>query len=197
MTKMTKNHLKNRCFFAKSQKVSRFKDSRRSLTSSQLSLARQDPAGSVAGWLLGESKQSSEGRVTALYAGVLVQFRFAQRELGCLWSESNKVHFIIIIIDVKQTQQQRPESPTVIASQLAHKYKVHETKDVHLVKFMYLVFTRMPGENHRRRLRSLLLCLCNDFRALINSVVCWHQPNKVKIMINKNNGTEWNKILQS
>ena len=45
---------------------------------------RQDFAGSVAGWPLGESKQSSEGRVTALYAGVLVQFRLAHRELGCL-----------------------------------------------------------------------------------------------------------------
>ena len=33
-----------------------------------------------------------------------------------------------------------------------------------LVKFMYLVFTRVPGESYRRRLGSLLLCL---FRALI------------------------------
>ena len=38
-----------------------------------------------------------------------------------------------------------------------------------LVEFMYLVFTRMPGESYRRRLRSLLLCLCDVFRALINS----------------------------
>ena len=38
---------------------------------------------------------------------------------------------------------------------------------------MYLVFTRMPGESHRRRLRSLLLYLCDVFRALINSLVCW------------------------
>ena len=100
-------------------KVSRFKERRRSLTSSQLSLVRQDPAGSVAGGPLGESKQSREGWVTALYAGTLVQFRLAQRELGCLWSESNKMNFINIIIDVKQTQEQRPESPTVIPSLLA------------------------------------------------------------------------------
>ena len=26
---------------------------------------------------------------------------------------------------------------------------------------MYLVFTRLPGGNYRRRLRSLLLCLCD------------------------------------
>ena len=44
--------------------------------------------------------------------------------------------------------------------------------DVPLVEFMYLVFTRMPGESYRRRLRSLLLYLCYVFRALINSLVC-------------------------
>ena len=31
----------------------------------------------------------------------------------------------------------------------------------------------MPGESYRTRLRSLLLCLCDVFRALINSLVCW------------------------
>ena len=30
-------------------------------------------------------------------------------------------------------------------------------EDVPLVEFMYLVLTRMPGESYRRRLRSLLL----------------------------------------
>ena len=44
---------------------------------------------------------------------------------------------------------------------------------VPLVEFRYLVFTRMPGERYRWRLRSLLLYLCYVFRALINSVVCW------------------------
>ena len=46
-------------------------------------------------------------------------------------------------------------------------------EDVPLVKFMYLAFTRMPGESYRRRLGSLLLYLCYVFRALINSLVCW------------------------
>ena len=32
---------------------------------------------------------------------------------------------------------------------------------------MYLVFTRMPGESYRRRLKSLLLYFCYVFRALI------------------------------
>ena len=45
-------------------------------------------------------------------------------------------------------------------------------QDVPLVEFMYLVFTRTPGESHLRRLRPLLLYLCYVFRALINSLVC-------------------------
>ena len=44
-------------------------------------------------------------------------------------------------------------------------------EDVHLVEFMYLVFTRMPSESYRRRLRSLLLSLCYVLLALINSLV--------------------------
>ena len=46
-------------------------------------------------------------------------------------------------------------------------------EDVPLVEFMYLVFTRMPGESYRRRLMTLLLYLCCVFRALINSQLCW------------------------
>ena len=39
-------------------------------------------------------------------------------------------------------------------------------EDVPLGEFMYVVFTRMPGESYRRRLRSLL-CLCGVFRVLM------------------------------
>ena len=35
---------------------------------------------------------------------------------------------------------------------------------------MYLLFTRVPGESYRRRLRPLLLCLCDVFLALISSL---------------------------
>ena len=49
---------------------------------------------------------------------------------------------------------------------------VHHPEDVPLVEFTYLVFTRMPCESYRRRLRSLLLCLCDVFPALITSLVC-------------------------
>ena len=48
---------------------------------------------------------------------------------------------------------------------------VYISEDVPLVEFMYLVFTRMPGESYRRRLSSLLLYLCDVFQALINSLV--------------------------
>ena len=40
-------------------------------------------------------------------------------------------------------------------------------KHVPLVEFVYLVFTHVPGESYRRRLRSLLLCLCDVFQALL------------------------------
>ena len=46
-----------------------------------------------------------------------------------------------------------------------------QKKNVLLVEFMYLVFTRMPGESYRRRLRSLLY-LCYVFRSLIHPIVC-------------------------
>ena len=42
------------------------------------------------------------------------------------------------------------------------KKKVIKEKE----KRMYLVFTRMPGDSYRRRLGSLLLYLCDVFRAL-------------------------------
>ena len=45
------------------------------------------------------------------------------------------------------------------------------TTDVPLVEFMYLVFTRMPGESYHRHLGSLLLCLCDVFQVLTNSHV--------------------------
>ena len=47
------------------------------------------------------------------------------------------------------------------------------SEDVLLVEFMYLVFTCMPGESYCRWLMSLMLCLCDVFWALVNSLVCW------------------------
>ena len=55
---------------------------------------------------------------------------------------------------------------------LVEFYISQRFEDVPLVEFTYLVFTRIPGESCRTRLGSLLLHLCDDFRALINSLVC-------------------------
>ena len=51
-------------------------------------------------------------------------------------------------------------------------YATGDIEDIPLVEFMYLVFTRILGESYRRRLTSLLMCLCDVFRALINFIVC-------------------------
>ena len=45
-------------------------------------------------------------------------------------------------------------------------------EDVPLMELIYLVFTRIPRESNNRRLGSLLLYLCDVFRALIHSLVC-------------------------
>ena len=42
-----------------------------------------------------------------------------------------------------------------------------------MVTLTRIVFTRMPGESCRRRLESLLLCLCDVFPAVTNSLECW------------------------
>ena len=60
----------------------------------------------------------------------------------------------------------------LIKKERKEKKKKKKREDLALVEFMYLVFTHMPGESYRRRLGSLLLYLCDVFRALINSPVC-------------------------
>ena len=47
------------------------------------------------------------------------------------------------------------------------EYRLLAQADVPVVEFVYRVFTRMPRESYRRRLRSLLLCLCDVFWARI------------------------------
>ena len=54
----------------------------------------------------------------------------------------------------------------------SHKRNNILIDDVPLVEVMYLAFTHMPGESYRRQNRSLLLCLCDSFQALINSLEC-------------------------
>ena len=50
------------------------------------------------------------------------------------------------------------------------------------MEFMYTVFARMPGESYGRILRSLLLCLCDVFRAQINSLVCLLYTTRVSYL---------------
>ena len=56
-------------------------------------------------------------------------------------------------------------------------WKCSNLEDVLLVEFMYLAYTRTPGDSYCRRLRSLLLYLCYLFRALINFPVGWFRSN--------------------
>ena len=53
---------------------------------------------------------------------------------------------------------------------------------VPLVEFMPLVFTRMPGESYQRWLGSLL-CLCDFFRGLINSLACWSSTSTLGLVL--------------
>ena len=63
-----------------------------------------------------------------------------------------------------------PDLCRVLVSQLTQYTNKQTNKN--LMEFMYLVFTRMPDESYRGRLRSSLLYLCYVFRALINSLAC-------------------------
>ena len=51
------------------------------------------------------------------------------------------------------------------------------------VRVMYLAFTCMPGESYHRQVRSLLLCLCCVFQALINSLVCRFCMNTLGLIL--------------
>ena len=66
------------------------------------------------------------------------------------------------------------------------------TEDIPLVELMYFVFTRMPGESYRRRLRSLL-CLCDVVLVLIKSPVWWLFKMKLVMM----HGYWWREIIIS
>ena len=78
-------------------------------------------------------------------------------------------------ISLKQNEAQSArEQSTHKGVNLRSKYvtQVQQHEDIPLVEFIYLVFTRKPGESYRRRLRSLLLYSCYVFRLLINSLAC-------------------------
>ena len=66
-----------------------------------------------------------------------------------------------------------PPTTTLLSSMCVGPNLMWKKEAVPLVEFMYLVFTRMPGESYRWQLGSLLSYLYYVFRALINSLVCW------------------------
>ena len=51
----------------------------------------------------------------------------------------------------------------ISAQKTSHNVPLRFIDDVPVVEFIYLVFTRMPGDSYRRRLGSLLLWLCDVF----------------------------------
>ena len=99
--------------------------------------------------------------------------RFRQAEHRAL--QKSRGSFIYVSVkNLKQDEAQtaHAESTHKLHQRYILKTICHISEDVPLVEFMYFVFTRMPGESYRRRLRSLLY-LCDVFRALINSLSCW------------------------
>ena len=59
------------------------------------------------------------------------------------------------------------------------------------MEFIYLVFTRVPGESYRRRLRSLILCLCDVFRGPVNSLVCWFCSSALGLVLFQTVGVQF------
>ena len=58
--------------------------------------------------------------------------------------------------------------------------------NVPLVELIYLFFTRMPGESYRRRLRSLLPCLCvTSFERFLTSLCIDRWSSFVPRMVSK------------
>ena len=79
---------------------------------------------------------------------------------------------------MRRPKSEKERKPCVLLLALEHSRirlgALRTRTDVPLVEFIYiyLVFIRMSGDSHQRRLWPLLLCLCDVFRALINSLVC-------------------------
>ena len=68
----------------------------------------------------------------------------------------------------KQTETDRNIGGVIILVLFSND---NDFEDVLLMEFLYLVFTRMPGESHHGRLRSLFLYLSYVFRGLTDSLV--------------------------
>ena len=60
----------------------------------------------------------------------------------------------------------------------------NQVEDIPLVEFMSLAFTRMPGESYCRRLRSVLLRLCDVVQALTTPLCVWSFQSKFESELN-------------
>ena len=69
-----------------------------------------------------------------------------------------------------------PNKPTVSVDVKQH----FNNEDVLPVQSIYLVFTHMPGKSYRRRVRSLLMCLYDVFRVVINSPCFFLSQSKLQ-----------------
>ena len=64
--------------------------------------------------------------------------------------------------------------PCVVLLLALSDHVVLRHEDVPLVEFIYVVFTHMPGESYRRRLRSLLITpLCVDCARALWASFCF------------------------
>ena len=75
---------------------------------------------------------------------------------------AHMIHISLINM-IFYTHVEHSPTETIYINYCAYLYCIGTSEDVPLVEFMYLVFTRMPGESYRKRLRSLLLYLCDVF----------------------------------
>ena len=110
---------------------------------------------SVSGWTAGEPScsESSPASVTQVQQKI----------------------FISTLPAATQTQEQRPESPTITLTWDVSKCKVDKLhpKRTYLWWSLCTLYLLECQVRVRRQLRSLLLCLCDLFWALISSLVCW------------------------
>jgi len=76
--------------------------------------------------------------------------------LSCIWIF---IHFTLLAVHkgvwLGQWMRTNPWSDELLCFSLLPSHS-HPLQNVPLVEFMYLVFTRIPGESYRRRLRTLL-----------------------------------------
>ena len=96
---------------------------------------------------------------------------FHPHHAHCHSDEKKQRYQCVIVWFLKPTKTEIPVLQCLSLLLYHNRRKLPWFTDVPLVVFMYLVFTWMPGKSYHRRLRSLLLWLCNLFQMLLHSLV--------------------------